>query len=164
MKVNHISNINFESKDYYISKQAREDAQKLLKEMKKSIKYEENSSHTSFSADILSSVTTGKKVKFTDIRYFIEPVNNAKVKNNIPDFTMQMGKNALIVNSNTGKILRFETGIFTSIKRVISKAEKYINYMLENFNNSEVVEQHRFKIAGFTQKGLKILEESRNKI
>lgn len=164
MQINQVSNVKFQAKEYYISKQARENAQKLLQEMNKSTKYKENSAHTGWNADLLSTISTDKNVKFTDTRYFIQPIDKPQENIEMADFTIQIGKNYLSVNSTTGKILRHKTGMFTSLNRVISKAENYINYLLENFKDSKLVKKQRFCIAGFTQKGLKILEEAKNKI
>ena len=164
MQINSISNVNFKAKGYYISNQARENAQKLLQEMNKSTKYKENSAHTGWNADILSTISTDKNVKFTDARYFIRPTDKVQENVDIADFTIQIGKNYLSVNSSTGKVLSSKVGVFSSLNRVISKAEYYINYLLDNFKNSELVKQKRFPIAGFTQKGIKILEEAQKKL
>ena len=139
-----MSKINFESKEYYISGQARANAQKLLQMMNKNNKYILNAEKTGWQADILSSVSTKKDVKFTDARYFRQIADDARKNTEIADFLMTIGKNLLNVNVETGKILSYRTGGFTSLSRVISKAEKYIDFLLKNFENSNEVKQHRF--------------------
>ena len=160
MQINAVSNTNFQAKDHYLSNQARVNAQKLLQKMNNNNKYKLNAEKTGWQADILSSLSTGKNVKFTDVRYFMQQTDNVQRKadtfccyqqmDNVPkktdiaDFFMTIGKNQLMANSETGKILGSKTGLFTSLSRVISKAEKYIDFFLENFENSDVVKQHRF--------------------
>ena len=80
MQTNIVSKINFEAKDYYISNQARANAQKLLQKMNKNNKYKLNAAQTAWEVDILSSVSTGKNVKFTDTRYFSQQENNVQRK------------------------------------------------------------------------------------
>ena len=144
MQINAVSNTNFQAKDHYLSNQARVNAQKLLQKMNNNNKYKLNAEKTGWQADILSSLSTGKNVKFTDARYFMLQTDNVQKKSDVADFAMIIGKNLLNVNSETGKILSSKIGIFTSLSSVISKAEKYIDFLLENFENSDVVKQHRF--------------------
>ena len=160
MQINAVSNTNFQAKDHYLSNQARVNAQKLLQKMNNNNKYKLNAEKTGWQADILSSLSTGKNVKFTDTRYFSQQENNVQrnadtfrcyqqmdnvqKKTDVADFFMTIGKNQLMANSETGKILSYKTGIFTSLSRVISKAEKYIDFLLKNFENSNEVKQHRF--------------------
>ena len=144
MQVKSVSGVNFQAKDYYLSNQARVNANKLLQMMNKNNKYKLNSKKTGWQVDILSSVSTGKNVRFTDTRYYLQNTDDIQKNANTTDFTMRIGKNWLNVNGKTGKILSFKTGVFTSLSRVISKAEKYIDFFLENFENSDVVKQHRF--------------------
>lgn len=163
MQINSVTNINFEAKKHvFISNQAKENAHLLLQKMNSRTTYKENSAHTGFESQILSSISTNKNVKFTDARIFLQPEQLRY--NNTPDCTLHIGKNYLNINSKTGEVVSYKRGFLMSLSSFISKAESCLNNFLINFDNPDVVKKHTFGIAGFTEKGLKILEEAKNKI
>ena len=152
MQINQISYINFESaKKRFVSQEMRANTQKLLDMMNKKTEYSENKQGTAFTSNILASLSMGKKVRFIDNRVFIVPTNN-KIKD-VPDCTLKIGKKFINFNSESGEIFKYETGTFTSLRGLLSKAEKYIEELLNNFDRSDVVAHNRFGIKGFTQKG-----------
>ena len=152
MQVNTVSNISFESiKKRFVSQKMQADAQKLLEMMNKSTKYTEDEHGVSFTSYILASLSMGKNVRFVDNRIYLAPTNN-NVKNT-PDCTLKIGKKFINFNSETGEIFKYEAGTFTSFRGLLSKAEKYLEKLLDNFDKTEVVSQNRFGIKGFTQKG-----------
>ena len=152
MQVNPVSNINFESvKKRFVSKKMQTGAQKLLEMMNKGTEYTEDKQGTSFTSYIISSLSMDKKVRFTDNRIFQAPTNN-RIKD-APDCTLKIGKKFINFNSKSGEVFKYETGIFTSFRGLLSKAEKYIEKLLTNFDKTEVVSKNRFGIKGFTNKG-----------
>ncbi len=152
MQVNNVSSINFESaKKRFISQEMQANSQKLLEMMNNGTKYTENNHGTSFTSYILASLSMGKKVRFIDNRFYLFPTEG-KIKD-IPDCTLKIGKKFINFNSESGEIFKYETGTFTSLRSLLSKAEKYIDDLVTNFDKPEVVSKNRFGIKGFTKKG-----------
>lgn len=147
MQVHSISSINFESK-YHISADAIEDANALLYMMKKNTVHKKNPKTSGWSTELLSSLKMGK-VKFTNAALFVPPTANPELSKNIPDCILQVGKNLLNINSKTGEVISYKIGVFTSLKCFISKADKYIRELLNNFNNTDVVKKTTFETGGY---------------
>ena len=156
MQINQVSNINFESTGKkFVSQKTQANAQKLLKMMNSETKYSENPQGTSFTSDILASVSLGKKVRFVDNRFLVAPTDK-KIPNG-PDTSLYIGKKFIIFNSISGEILRYKKGFFSTYRGFLSDVDKTISALAEYFNNSDVVRKNSFKIKGFTQKGMDIL-------
>ena len=62
-------------------------------------------------------------------------------------------------NSANGEILNHKKSFFKTWSAIYSQAESYLKTFAEEFNNSEIVKKGFVGIAGFTQKGLKQLQE-----
>ena len=153
MKINSVSNMTFEAKGKFISKEARENAQELLKMMNRDTKCILNPDKKTWHTDILASLSLGNHVKFTDNRLFMKPVLDAEEKKKVADFSVQIGKKWLAINSITGEIINYEIGIFTRLKNIAARAEQYIFELLSGYNKSEIVKKNRFEIEGYTSKG-----------
>ena len=153
MNTARVSNLTFEStlKSYCISQAAKDNACKLLKMMDDGTTYSLNPDKSSYTVDVLASINIGKKAKFTSNHYILP---NAKMyqEGKYPDFTMQIGNKRLDVNCQTGEILRYETGLFTGLKTLISVTEHYISKMIDNFNNPDVLTKNTFSFQNNIQK------------
>ena len=147
MQVSPISNINFSSKRY-ISDDAKEAAMVLLYRMKKDTVYKKNPKTSSWCTELLSTVSMGK-VKFTNAELFTPSVSSIEQSKKIPDCTLQIGKNFLNINSKTGEDLSYKASLFTTLGSLISKADKYLRDILDNFNNSDVVKRNTFVTGGY---------------
>ena len=164
MQVNRISAVNFcaQSEDadkVFVTKETKENAEKLLRMMNQGTVYKENEAGTGWESSILASVgVDNNKIKFIDNRMYICPVK--KPKEFIPDCTLYMGKNYIHFSSQTGEILGYKKGWLSTWKGFLSKVEAYVKEFVANFDNSEVVTKNKFPIAGFTQKGLKIFQKA----
>ena len=151
MRINNASNLTFESvsKTGRISEKARVDADRLLKMMDDSAKYSINPDKTSYTMEMYTSLNLGKKIKFINNRYFYPAGCKERMKENFPDFTIEIGNNRLDVNRETGNVIKYRTGIFTGLKRLISKAENAILDMACNFNNPDVVKKNTLGIRNY---------------
>ncbi len=120
--------------------------------MKKSTKYKQDGADNRWNSDILASISLGKKIKFSDYRIYIQ---SKKIPEKACDCSLHIGKNIININSATGQITGYETGIFMGLSKLISKAEKYIKTFVDNFDNPNVVTKNTFSI---------IIKDSKNKI
>lgn len=148
MQINSVSNLNFESKVYRISPQAQENAGILLKLMKTATVHKKNAFNSGWQSEILSSLSMADGINFSNARLFIHLPGNSVENKKIPDFTLKMGNNTLNVNNETGEVITHKVGVFTSLSRVIKKAEKCISDLLDNFNDSDVVKKNTFSLDG----------------
>ena len=147
MQVNPISYINFNSK-YYISNDAKETANALLYRMKKDTVHKKDPKTSNWCTEILSTLSMGK-VQFTHTALYNPHTGNPKISKNFPDCTLKVGKNFLNINIKTGEVLSYNTGVFTSLSGLISKADKYMKDLLDNFNNPDIVKKNTFKTGGY---------------
>ena len=155
MQINQVSNINFESTGKkFVSQKTQANAQKLLKMMNSETKYTENSQGTTYTSDIMASISLGDNVRFVDNRFLVAPTN--KIPNG-PDTSLYIGKKFITFNSISGEILRYKKGFFSTYRGFLSDVDKTISALAEYFNNSDVVRKNSYKIKGFTQKGMDIL-------
>ena len=151
MQISAPTSINFEAKGYYISPKARANAETLLKMMKKNTSHKFNPISSEWHTEILSSLNMKDKIKFSNARLFTRSTTEQIENKTVPDCTLIIGKNILNINSETGQILSYKTGIFSSINGVIRKANKYINDFMDNFNNTNVVKRNTFKTGGYIE-------------
>ncbi len=147
MQVNPVININFSSK-YYISNDARETANALLCRMKKDTVYKKDPKTSNRCTEILSTLSMGK-VQFKHTALYNPYAGNPKISKNFPDCTLKVGKNFLNINIQTGEVLSYKTGVFTSLRSLISKADKYMKELSDNFNNSDVVKKNTLITGGY---------------
>ena len=162
MNVNAISGINFRAeqspKKKFLTPNIQKGIQKLLREMNMNTVYKENPAHTGWESNILSSLKMGEDKVFTDYRFYIKPVVNPG--NFTHDCSLEMGNTKLDINSTTGEILRHKKSWFSTWSSVYKQAEDCIKMFVENFDNPKIVKQRRLGLAGYTQKGFKILQDS----
>ena len=169
MKVNKCDTLYFQGKTVpeevkkkFINKTMRSDARELLAKMNQGTKYYVNEAGTGFTSDILASVNLGSKIKFTDERYLLHEIKDPK---KAPGFcSLQIGKNFLQMDSETGEILKYKKGIFKPWKTFLSQAGGYIKDLLINFDNKEIVQKNFFGISGFTKKGFEQMKKAQNDI
>ena len=147
MQLNSISSINFESNGRYLSQRGRANAQQLLDKMSKSTTCKVNSSGTRRTYQIVSSLCLKDNIKFSDARLYIEQPEASEEAVKVPDCIMEIGKNTLSINSKTGEILKHKVGFFSSLGRVIYKAESSLKTLLDNFDNNWIVKKNTFEIV-----------------
>ena len=146
MKIIGITKGLFLPKGNYLSPEGTENTQMLLRMMNENTKYSFDSKKNGWQIDILSSLSEGKKAKFSDNRIYLSTEHNPKKNVKIPDCILKIGKNKLLINSYTGEILSYEKGIFTRLKTLISISEHYIAKFINNFDNPEIVTKNTFGI------------------
>ena len=142
----------------FISKEAAQNAKELLRKMNSETIYEENAAHTTWTSNILASLSIGKKIKFIDSRMYARPTENPE--KHPFDCTLKIGGTTLNIDSDTGLIVKYKKGIFKTWFTIYKQANNYIKMFLENFDNKEVVTKNSFGIAGFTPKGLEIMQKA----
>ena len=146
MKIIGISRSIFQPRGNYLSPEGTVNTQMLLQLMNENTKYSFDAKKNSWQIDILSSLSEGKKAKFSDNRIYLSTDQNPKKNVKIPDCVFNIGKNKLLINSYTGEILSYEKGIFTRLKTLISISEHYIAKFINNFDNAEIVTKNTFAI------------------
>lgn len=146
MKIIGIARSIFQPRGNYLSPEGTENARMLLQLMNESTKYSFDAKKNGWQIDILSSLSEGKKAKFSDNRIYLSTEQNPKKNVKIPDCVFNIGKNKLLINSYTGEILSYEKGIFTRLKTLISISENYIAKFINNFDNAEIVTKNTFGI------------------
>ena len=159
MQVNCTSNFNFKAynngeKKRFITPTAQKDAQKLLRAMNQQTTYSLNKDETEYFSNILKSLNSSERYKFTDERFYIKPVD--KPQEHSCDCTVKMGKTILNINSSNGEIVGYKKFFFMPWSMVYERAEKVIKAFLENFNNPEAVQKNFLPIRNYTEKGRKL--------
>lgn len=162
MQVSSISSTSFKSNafdepSFFISKEAKQNAQSLLKLMNQKTKYQENDAGTGWMSNILASVSLDKNHKFTDSRFYIAPTD--RVSNNISDCMVSFGDYYACINSSTGEVVSYKKGWLTTKRGFANRIASFINYLLKNFDNDDIVQKNIFGIKGFTKKGLDIIQK-----
>ena len=154
MQINQVSNLNFEGSDkIFFSESAKKNIQQLMRKMNYATVYTENPSSQTIESKILATIDMGNKVQFSDNRFYFVPVRTPK--EDICDCSIKIGTNELFINSTTGEVVKYDISWLSSMKRVIKKAEKYINIFLQQFDNPQVVNRRILPVEWYTQKGYK---------
>ena len=143
-----------------ISEKSLSNIKTILTKMNSQTRYADDG--YSFTAEVLNKISIADKAEFIDGRAFI---------NKIPD-NIQMqkesrfisGKTKLIIDNKSGKIINFNKPFFKSWKKILKDFDKYINMFVQNFDNKNVVRQHKHFIFGFTQKGAQKINELQRKM
>ena len=132
----------------------------VLTRMNEKTKYADDG--YSFATEILKRLTIGDKAEFIDGRCFINKVAPDKQMQKHTLFTM--GKTQLVINNKSGEIVDYYKPFYKPWKKVMKNLEKYLQIFSDNFDNPQIVTQHRLSFSGFTKAGLQKIQEIKDKI
>ena len=153
--------ISFQSKQRFLSKTAQQDVKHLVGSMK--LKSAVDVGEYFFSEKTLTSLNLkdnkGKnKFVFKVLRFGFDD-NSAELplqQQNI----IKMGRTKLLINNETGEIIKSHKPFYKSWTKVLKKVSNYLAELRSNFYNSEKVEQKFFYIEGCTEKGADYLSKN----
>ena len=115
-----------------------------------------SSNKYSFEADVLKGISIGDKAYFLDGRCVL--ANLPEDKQMQYESRLNIGRTRLIIDNKTGNITDCSKPFFKSWKSVFKDLDKYLNIFAGNFDNNNVVKQHRVKFSGFTKAGFEKLQ------
>lgn len=164
MIVNNVSSTDFQGlrkAGIIISDNMKKDIQQLMYKMNHDTTYEQSANGNSFKSYILGAVKINNKAFFMDNRFLCVPTDKTRNLGH-PDCSIEFGGSKLKINSQTGEAI-VDKPFWKNAKRVIKKGHKYIKKALDNYNNPKIVDKKSIGIAGFTEKGEKIIETAKKK-
>ena len=65
---------------------------------------------------------------------------------------------------NSSEIVDYYKPFYKPWKKVMKNLEKYLQIFSDNFDNPQIVTQHRLSFSGFTKAGLQKIQEIKDKI
>ena len=164
MQVNKIQSQNFQahSTKRFLAKEAQENLRALLSRMNSETKY--NADRLTFSSDMLLGLKVGEDFFLHDKRGLVAPLNGRNYKSKQDDCMIEMGKAILDVNSTTGEIVKYKKPFYKRFKTILEKLNKSLEFTRQSYDNPEIVDKRRLKIAGFTEEGIAELTECSREI
>lgn len=157
MKVQQVKpNLSFEAKQRFLNVAQRENVQTLVEKMSKTLQFK--------SDGMFFEITTTNRLKINDKAEFVG-ANLAKNKDRCFDkihFTVE--KTQLLIDTVSGEIEEYNKPLFTRWTKVMEKVDKYLVIFMENFNNSNIVKQEKFKVSGMTPEAFEIFQREMNKL
>jgi len=145
----------------YVSLNSIKNINKILVKMNSETKYASNGS--SFESSFVKKLSlVGDKVELIDGRNFIK-VANAKEQTKA-ETLFTMGKIQLVINNRTGQIVDYRKPFYKTWKSINEKLSKYVDILLQNYDNKSVVKKHKLSVSGFTKKGFERLEQLKSKV
>jgi hypothetical protein len=94
-----------------------------------------------------------------DNRFLCAPTDKTRNLGH-PDCSIEFGGSELKINSQTGEAI-VDKPFWKNVKSVIKKGHKYIKKALDNYDNPKIVDKRSIGLAGFTEKGEKIIETAK---
>ncbi len=146
------SDIAFAGKHHFISKQAKDNLKNVLTKMNSEALYIDHGDI--FLSSTVSGLKINGKANLKDERFLINRSNKIKGTTNL-----EFGRTNLKINNETGEIVEHRKSFFTTWASILKKADNYINLAFQHYDNKNIVNKKRVTIEGFTQKGLKQLQE-----
>ena len=116
----------------------------------------------SFSAKILNRLSVGDQAEFVDGRHFIQKIPAESQMRG--ETKLVMGKTQLTIDNQSGRIIKSKKPFYKSWKTVLKNADKYLNIIAENLENSKIVKQHKITIFGFTKNGAEKIKKLQKKV
>lgn len=116
----------------------------------------------SFSAKILNRLSVGDQAEFVDGRHFIQKIPAESQM--LGETKLVMGKTQLTIDNKSGKIINSKKPFYKPWKTVLKNADKYLDIIAENLENSKIVKQHKITIFGFTKNGAEKIKELQKKV
>lgn len=161
MQIQKIQSSSFNGKQRFITHAMQDNINILMDKMNEGTEY--HSDGLNFVTTIFKEISTkDKKVRFQDGRiYFGDKLKRKSLKK---EALLTIGKTELVIDNKTGEIIDYYKPFFTTWKSIMKKIEKYLNFFRENFDNSEVVEQRKLTVSGFTKKGFERFEKLKAKL
>ena len=136
---------------------------KVITRMNKESRYANN--EYSFDADVLKKLSAGNKrnrAELIDGRCLLKNVaDNEQMQK---ETLFNLGKTQLVIDNKTGRIIDYYKPFFKSWKKIFKELDKYLNIFAQNFDNHDVVKQHRRSFSGFTKAGYEKIESIRAKL
>lgn len=151
MQVQSITNTNVISSGQkrYLDKQTYGYLKKLLPEMNKQAVYVAND--INYKSSFLKEL---KVDNFTliDGRMLLKqvPKNEQLQKETLIEF----GKTQLVINNKDGEIIDYTKSALTPWNALLKNVSKYIKFIAENFDNTNLVKRTRLNSNGLTEEGL----------
>jgi len=161
MKIQNVQSINFEAKQRFVTSAMRGNINLLMNKMNDGTTYSSNGDF--FKSTIFKELSTkNNRVKFQDGRIYLG--DKLKRKDLKGEALFTIGKTELVIDNKTGEIIDYYKPFFTSWKTVMKKAEKYLEFFKENFDNETLVKQKMLSMQGFTEQGQKKIEKLKAEI
>lgn len=151
MQVQSITNTNVISfgQKRYLDKQTYGYLKKLLPEMNKQAVYVAND--INYKSSFLKEL---KVDNFTliDGRMLLKqvPKNEQLQKETLIEF----GKTQLVINNKDGEIIDYTKSALTPWNALLKNVSKYIKFIAEHFDNTDLVKRTRLNSNGLTEEGL----------
>ena len=142
---------------------------KVITRMNKESRYANN--EYSFEADVLKKLSAGNKGNGANMRSKAELIDGRCLLKNVADneqmqkeTLFNLGKTQLVIDNKTGRIIDYYKPFFKSWKKIFKDLDKYLNIFAQNFDNKEVVKQHRLSFSGFTKAGYEKIQSIKAKL
>ena len=143
-----------------ITKPMFSNMKKVITRMNQESKYANN--EYSFDADVLKKISIGNKAELIDGRCLLKNVDDNEQMQK--ETLFNLGKTQLVIDNKTGKIIDYHKPFFKPWKKILKDLDKYLNIFANNFDNNDIVRQHRRSFSGFTKAGYEKIESIRAKL
>ena len=157
MKVQQVqANLSFDGRQRFLNELQRNNIKTLVEKMSETLQIKSN--------DMFFEMTVVNRLKINDKAEFVG-ANLAKNKNRCFDKIHFTTKDAqLVIDTDSGQIEKYKKPFFTRWTKIMENIDKYLAIFKENFNNSEIVKQEKFKISGMTPEAFKIFQREIEKL
>lgn len=157
MKIQQVqSNLNFEARQRFLNVTQKENVQALAEKMSKTFQFK--------SDGMFFQVAVTNRLKFNNKAEFVG-ANLARNKERCFDkvhFTVE--KTQLVIDTESGEIEKYNKPFFTRWTKIMEKVDKYLIMFMENFNNSKIVKQEKFKFSGMTPEAFESFQKEVDKL
>ena len=149
--IQSVQHINFESKQRFVSDEAKSGIQNIIARMRENTTYSDNGYY--FKAVIFKELSDiNGKVKFQDGRIYLGNQLPKKIMNG--ETLLTIDKTKLVIDNQAGEIKDHYKPFFVTWKQIMRKIDKYVEFFQKNFNSEELVKHKSLSMSGFTEKGL----------
>ena len=157
MKIQQVqSNLNFEAKKKFLNVTQKENVKTLVEKMSKTFQFKTDG--------MFFEMTTTNRLKINKKAEFVG-ANLAKNKERCFDkIHLTVEEAQLVIDTESGEIEKYSKPFFTRWKKVMEKVDKYLAIFVENFNNSKMVKQEKFKVSGMTPEAFEIFQKEVDKL
>lgn len=136
----------------FITPQMQNNVQYLLTRMNAETK--ENSNAYRTCALFVKSIKYKDEAKFMDGRMIFKKVSPEEQMDK--ESFLTINKTELVINNKTGEIIDYYKPVFTRWSKIMKKAEKYLNQLKNNYDNSELVSKQWLQHKELTPEGKKM--------
>ncbi len=159
MQIQKINNTPFQAKQRALNNGQLYRMKMLLTRMNEEtcIKKEGNA----LSSTVVSALNS-KDSRLVDTRLFFHKVKPEEqmTRNSM----LIMGNTQLVIDNSTGKISDWNKPFFSCWNSIMKKVDKSINFLYENFYNTESVQKEKITLHGYSLRGFEELKPAKEKI